>query len=125
MLLDFLLGLILDQNRETKIDDFDLEGAGGQPREHDVGRLEIAVDHVHFLCGDERFERLRGYAFKIMPDERCGLNDFIEGFAIDKLHHHIRTFFVFSYVENGDNVRMLQRGQRADLGHELLDRLRL
>ena len=117
--LQFFEGLRLGQRGEPEIDDFHLKFPGRKPSEHQVGGFDVAVDEIEFLGGDERFFRLQGELAEVCPSEGRAFDQFVESFATDEFHHHVWAVGVRADVVDGDDVRVLQRGE----GPGLLDQL--
>ena len=104
---------------QAEIHDFHLEFSGRQPGEHQVRGLDVAVDQIEFLGGDERLLGLHGEFAEIRPGERSALDEFVERLAADEFHHHVGAVLVGADVVNGDDVRVLERGERAGFLDEL------
>ena len=91
----------------------------GEPGEHDVAGLEIAVDEMQFLGGDEGFEDLLGELAEVQPCERAFPNDAFKSVSSEKLHDDKRAVFVFADIVDCDDVRVLERCEGASLLQEL------
>ena len=118
-LFQLLLGLRLRQRRQAEVHDLHLKFPGGQPGQHQVRGLDVAMDQIQFLRRDERLLRLDRQLTEIIPCQRCALDQFVQRLAIDQLHHHVGPVRVGAHVVDRHDVRMLQRGQRARFLDEL------
>ena len=110
-LLQILLRLRMSQSGQAEIHDLHLEFARWQPRQHQIRRLDVAVNQVEFLRRDQRLLGLERHFPKVGPSQRCPLDQFVERLAADQFHHHIRAVLIRADVVNRDDVRVLQRGQ--------------
>ncbi len=88
------LRLGLSQGGEAEIHDFYLEFPGWEPSEHQIRGLEIAMDHVQLLRGDECFLSLQCELAEVRPSERCVLDEFIERFAANQFHDNVGAVFI-------------------------------
>ena len=57
---------------------------------------------------------------KIVFGQRAAFDDILERLALEQLHDDVGALLVAAHVINGDDVRMLERGEVARLVHELL-----
>jgi hypothetical protein len=113
--LNFLTALGLREHGEPKVHDLDLEFSRRQPSEHDVAGLQVAVNQVEVLCGNECFLGLQGEFPEIGPGEWGLPDDVIQGFACDEFHDDVGAFFVAAEVMDGNDVRMLERSEGSCL----------
>ena len=65
-LIKRLFGGSLGEFGETKIEELDVEPPAGQPGQHDVLGLDVAVQQIHLLGSNERIERLHHEIVEIL-----------------------------------------------------------
>jgi hypothetical protein len=105
---------------QPKIEDLHLERiAFRDMSDHEIARLEIAVDEAEGVRGENALEALLGEAAKILELKRTAVENRFHRFALDQLHHDIGPVGIDPVIEDGDDVRMLQTGR----GHGLAPRL--
>ena len=104
---------------ESEIDNLDLEFPRGQPGQHDVGGLEIAVNEIHVLCCDQGLLCLQGEFAEVVPRENGFFHDIIHCPAVKKFHHHEGAILVDADIVDRHDVRMLQGGESACFFREL------
>ena len=90
-----------------------MEAAAGQPCDHEVAGLDIAVNQIPVLCRDESFLTLESDLSEIGNCQDTTLDHLIDGFSGEKFHDDVRAIFVHASVEDGDNIGVLQRAERG------------
>ena len=116
--LDRWLGVELG---EPEVDELDLKLSAREPSDHDVGGLEVTVDEVEILRGDECFLCLDGDFAEVFKDERAFFDHFVDGPASEELHDDVGAFFIDACVEDGDDMRVLDGGERGCFLQEVFD----
>ncbi|MGC4014482.1 MAG: hypothetical protein QM755_08215 [Luteolibacter sp.] len=120
LLVEGLFGGLRRELGEAEVHDLHLELPGGQPGQHQVPRLDIAVDDMEILRSDEGLLRLDGHFTEIPEGQRSLLHQFVQGLAGEHLHHHIGTILIRAHVIDRHDVRMLQGCECSGLLGELL-----
>jgi hypothetical protein len=107
---------------KAEVEDLDLEErGGGGAGDHEVARLEIAVDEAERVGRDDGFEALLREAEKVLVLEWAADEDVLERFAFDQFHDDIGALRVDAVVENRDDVGVLEAGGRHGFAPGLLD----
>ncbi len=88
------------------------EARGGGSRSHDVGRLQVAVDHPVAVGGSERVGDLGGDHDGLRQRHRTAGQPVRQGPPFQVLHHEEHTFLVLSDIVQGADVRVVQGGDR-------------
>ena len=73
------------------------------------------MQQADVMGGGDAVKRLAREPGKIIERKRGARRYRLECFALDQLHHHIRTAIVHAEVVHADDVRMLQRGKMSGL----------
>ncbi len=99
--------------------------ATGPLDQHDVVGLEIAVDDADGVRGIERERDLVRDVERAMElDGAFLLDQILERLALEVLHHEVdRALGQDAEVGDVDDVRVVDRGRRARLAEEAMDRL--
>ena len=118
--LFFRLGM--GQGGQSEIDDLDLKFARWKPGQHQVGWLDVAVDQAEFVGRDQGFLGLKREFPEVRPCQRRVLDQFVERLAADQLHHDVGAFFIRVDVVDGDDVRVLERGESPSFLDQLARR---
>ena len=109
--------IFFDLLRQAEIGDFRL----ALPVEHNIGRLEVAVDDS-LLMG--AFDRLGDYHDDLggLPRRQRPIGNFLrQAFAFDERHRKIMLPVVLADFEDGDDAGMIEFGRRFGLGVEPFD----
>ena len=85
--------------------------------DHDVRGFQIAVDDVFPMRRRKRVGQRNRDIEEPRGCESAGWNHFVERRPLDELHRHERHTIVFLDGEDGDDVRVVERGD--DLGFPL------
>ncbi|MGX1491501.1 hypothetical protein RKD41_003760 [Streptomyces tendae] len=102
--------------------------------QHDVARLDVAVDQAHLVADLQRGEHVRGDLQRLVGGHRAGLphglvEDGAERTALDVLHDDVRrrhaVHLVLAGVEDGDDVGVRELGHCLGLTAEPLTEGRL
>ena len=93
--------------------------------EHDVGRLQIAVQKPAGMGFLERLGNLSGHAQRIGQRHWAVQQPAVQRFAGDVLHHEEQRIAVFANFENLADVRMIDRGDGHRLAAQTLARVRV
>jgi hypothetical protein len=96
-----------DPSGETEVDEF---GAAAR-REHDVRRLEVAVDHTLAVRLFEPLDDLHGDGNRLAYGHRSLREPMRQRSAIDSLEDQIRRALEPLEPVDGGDVRMAQRGE--------------
>ena len=83
-------------------------------KQHDVLRLDVAVDDALGMGVHEGAEYLRREMHSLLdPDDSLLLDVIFEGYAVDVLHDDILKRRTVAYVENLDDIRVVEQRDRA------------
>jgi hypothetical protein len=96
---------------EAEVDELDLEAAAGEPGDHEVGGLDVAVDELEVLGGDEGFLALDGHFAEVLHGEDAALDHFVDGASGEEFHDDVGAVFVNPGIEDGDDVGVLYRAE--------------
>jgi hypothetical protein len=107
-------GRALDELREAEVEDLRAAVA----RDHDVGRLDVAMDDAVGMRRGERGGHLRAVLERCRHWQRALGDDPIERRAFNQLHRDERRAGVLVDVVDRDDVRVVEGGGRARLLHE-------
>ncbi len=91
---------------EAEIEDFDAAVMG----DHDVGGFEVAMDDALFVRGGERVGDSLGDFDDLRGRKATGVREAVERLAFDEFHGEEVDAFGFFDREDGDDVRMIERG---------------
>jgi hypothetical protein len=87
--------------------------------QHDVGRLDIAMNDAGVVRVGKAGTQILDHRQAPRHRQRRPLTEHMrEGFPGDVLHRHERTTRVFADVEDDDDVRVAETGDRASLANE-------
>ena len=92
-------------------------GAG----DHEVSRLEVAMNQAQGMGGDDGLETLLRETEKVLILERAANQNVLEGFAFDQFHDDVSSLCVDAVIEDGDDVGMLEAGGGHRLAPSLFD----
>ena len=85
-------------------------------RDHDVLRLDVAVDDAVRVRVLERFCNLRGIAQRLLRAEHAALREaLLERHALDELHDDILRITAVSHIVHRDDVRLREHGDGVRL----------
>jgi hypothetical protein len=104
---------------DAEVHDLDLAGAG----QHDVGRLDVAVDDARPVAVLQRLEDADGHLHGPLGQQLApGVQQLAQGRAVDVLHHDVRdrdaVDVVLAGVVHGDDRGVVERGGRLGLPAE-------
>ena len=107
---------------EAEIEDFELKFPRGLPDHHDVGRLDVAVDDVVRLRGDEGLEGLINHLGEILLGQDTTGHRLVEGLALEQFHHDETALLILPHVEDSDDVGVVQARERLSFGDQFVRR---
>ena len=93
-------------------------------RQHDVGRLDVAVNHAAAVSKIKRAGDLTQNLHRLR--QRHGaviLEPLIEGLAFQEFHDDVVIPIVFAHVVNRDHIAMMQLGRHNRLAVEAADEI--
>ena len=120
-MIDGLEGGFRGKFGETEVDQLHLEFSAWEPGHHHVGGLEVAVNDVEILRGNERLLGLNRNFAKVLQGEGSAFDHFIESAPGKQFHHNIGASFVHPCVVDRDDVGVLHGGERFGLLQEVFD----
>ena len=82
----------------------------------------MLVDDIVRLGGDERLEGLVDHFGEILLRQHPPGDGLVEGLALQQFHDDEAALFVLPHVEDGDDVGVVQAGERLRLGDQLVGR---
>ena len=111
---------VLDRFGEAKIDHLD-EKIVVLPDEHQVGRLNVAMDEMVLLRRRERARHLQRDAHRDHRiDRSLALDEGLDRLAIDKFHRVKKRVAVRAEMKDRSDIGMAQLGRGPRLAHEAL-----
>ena len=99
----------LDELRQAEVEDLHAPVAG----DHDVRRLDVAVDDAGRVCGLERRSRLNPVLERSCQRQRPFGEHLVERRAVNELHRNEGRPFVLADFVDGDDVGMVERRSGA------------
>ena len=112
---------VLIELGDPELGQTEVEELDAVPREHDVARLQIAVNDAVTVCSVERLGDLGGDGQGPLERQRAARQFGRERLAIEQLHHQERHAVLLADVEQGADVRMIDPGDGASLTPEALE----
>ena len=94
---------------QSEVEQFDLAGMRTGAGEHDVFRLDVAVEDALVVGGGEGGRGLRRDAAELVGRDGAGEAG-TEGFSLDVLHDEVDFAVVSEDVVDGGDARMVERG---------------
>ena len=91
-------------------------------RDHDVGGLDVSMDNSLRVGGIEGIGKLDGHLKKVIWRKWASRHAGPNIGTLEQLHHDVRPALVFSNVEYGAHVGMVQRRCGSGLTLETLER---
>ncbi len=104
---------------ESEVEQLDLTGMGAGAGEHDVFRLDVAVEDAFVVRGGEGGGGFGGDAAELGLGDGAG-EPGAEGFALDVLHDEVDFAGVGEDVVDGGDAGMVERGGALALVEEAL-----
>jgi hypothetical protein len=116
-----LIDLVLaDLFRQTEVEHLHVA-----PGNHDVARLDVAMNHAFVVRGVERFGNLNADGRDVGGRKRRTARVRAQRLAGDQLHNQIRVAIGFADIVHGANVRVTEPGGGVGLALKALDRVSL
>ena len=104
-----------ERPRRAEVDQHDLAVAG----QHDVVRLEVAVEQARLVDHDQRLADVADVADRLGLGERAALLDELpERLAAQQLHHHVGGVVLLERAVHVHDARVIEAGQDARLVQE-------
>ena len=97
--------------RDAEVHDFDIACR----RQHEIGRLQIAMDDTRRVRILKRVEHLRAERERPRNGHRAALDQLLEGLAFEKLHHHQEIVTVPRELVNGADPPVIELRERQSL----------
>lgn len=107
---------------EAEVQQFHLKPARRLPGHHDVARLEVAVEEIELLRGDERIERLIDEFEKVGDGKGALLRDDFERVAANQFEDDVGPLIIDAKLIDRDHILMLEAGKGACLAGKRLGR---
>ena len=104
---------------QTEIEQLGLEASRGRAGQHDIGRLDVAVDHPDRMGGGESLEALLGEGREKLQVHRLG--EFVQVLTRDIFHHDKDIPVGAEEIINHHDVLVLQAGQLTGLAEGVGD----
>ena len=102
------VSLLLEDPRDAKVEHHGAATVATR-RDHDVGRLQVAVNDALRVRTRERFEHLKHQVFRLFRRQRTlVLQDGFERRALDELEHDVELVFQLPRVDEPHDVGVLE-----------------
>ena len=106
-------GFLVAGPGEAEIEDFRGERAVPVQLEHDIARLDVQVQQPGGVRRGQAAAHLIGQFQKGRHVQRLADDEVLQGAPLDVFHDHERPFLVRGEIEDGDDVRVVERRQNA------------
>jgi hypothetical protein len=116
------VGIAADSASQAEIEDLDAAGPGFQP---DIRRFDVAMDEAVLVGGGQSLGDLPADAQDVGEGQhRLALQPGVEGFALQQRHGQVGDAAVLAYLQDADDVVVLQTGDRLGFAQEAPPRRR-
>jgi hypothetical protein len=106
--------------RQSEVEDLH----GPVPGDHEVLRLQVAVDEARLVCGREALGNLDGEVEDLSRRQEPSRREVPQGRSLDELHREERVLTGSADLEDGDDVPVVEGGGGAGLADEAAEVLR-